>query len=340
MVTTLCTLFNCFYLDKALVLYDSLKESAKNFKLYILCMDDKCYDVLSDLAYSEIIPIKLSDFEDEEMKNARRNRSFGEYCWTCSSALILYVLETFKESVCTYIDADMYFYKDPSVLIEEMLNAGKKVMITPHRFTPDKERLQINGLYCVEFNTFTNDDCSLEVLREWKKDCLNCCTSVNDGIHFGDQKYLDVWPSKYPKVVHICQHPGAGVAPWNIGWYKGVNLAKKEVLFKKTQDNVPVIFYHFHNVTYNSRNVVKIGILKKENDVDYSLIDSIYTEYLKKIEYKKRMLETKYDIQYIMKQSPIKDAARLTPIKMLKRLLAKSISFAKNKRYYIIKVEC
>ena len=49
MTTVLCTLYNSLYLDKGLVLYDSLKACAKDFELYLLCMDDKTYDVLSDI---------------------------------------------------------------------------------------------------------------------------------------------------------------------------------------------------------------------------------------------------------------------------------------------------
>ena len=101
MKTILCTLFNHYYLDKGLVLYDSLKDVSKDFKLYILCMDDRCYDIFIAINYPEIIPIKLSEFEDKEMIEAKGNRTFGEYCWTCSSSFILYVLETFKEPICT-----------------------------------------------------------------------------------------------------------------------------------------------------------------------------------------------------------------------------------------------
>ena len=99
MTTVLCTLYNSLYLDKGLVLYDSLCECAKDFKLYVLCMDDKCYEVLTDLHQEHHIPIRLSDFErgDDSLLKAKANRPAGEYCWTCSSSFIRYILNKYNE---------------------------------------------------------------------------------------------------------------------------------------------------------------------------------------------------------------------------------------------------
>ena len=76
MTTVLCTLYNSLYLDKGLVLYDSLCGCAKDFKLYVLCMDDKCYEVLTDLKQEHHIPVRLTDFEagDTALLAAKGNR--------------------------------------------------------------------------------------------------------------------------------------------------------------------------------------------------------------------------------------------------------------------------
>ena len=302
--TVLCTLFNHYYLDKGLVLYDSLKRVSKSFRLYILCMDDRCYEILSDMKCMEIVPVKLSDFEDDDLRGARSNRSFGEYCWTCSSSFIYYILEHYKEPICTYIDADTYFYQDPEILIDEMRKSGKSVLITPHRFSPENQYLEINGKYCVEFNTFVNNTDGLSVLKKWKQDCLDCCTSVNDGVHFGDQKYMDTWPTDYPDIVHVCQNPGAGTAPWNIELYKLANNERHEVCYKTNNAIVPIVFHHFQHVTYINRHEIKVGIPCNRNTVDYNLIDSLYINYLGKIEQKKVFLEDSYNVNYIMKEHP------------------------------------
>lgn len=305
MKTVLCTLYNSFYLDKGLVMYDSLKEVSSGFILYVLCMDDKCYDVLTDIKADSMVPIKLEEFEDEELLEIKKTRSFGEYCWTLTPSLISYILKKYEEPICTYIDADMFFYQNPQVLIDEMLMVDKTVMITPHRFSPENEKQIVKGVYCVEFNTFVNENTSLNILEEWRKNCLNNCAVKNDGKHFGDQKYLDKWPKDYPSVVHVCQHPGAGVAPWNIAWYEKRDMVKHTVYYKKGRLDIPVVFFHFHHVKYITRDVINTSIDANASTIDFDLVNSFYFEYLMTIEKKKKFLESKYGIDYIMVEHPV-----------------------------------
>ena len=304
MTTILCTLYNSLYLDKGLVLYDSLCECAKDFKLYVLCMDDKCYEVLSDLKQEYHIPVRLADFEagDEELLTAKANRSMGEYCWTCSSSFIRYILKHYNEDSCTYIDADMFFYNDPQTLIDEMSAGGKSVMVVPHRFPEEKANLAKEvGTYCVEFNTFLNNAESLEVLEYWRNRCLECCSNIGDGIHWGDQKYLDELVEKFA-CVHDCKHLGAGVAPWNLKQYE---LTSKDniIMFKPLNEETPVIFYHYQAISYITRRTISIGISKKEN-VDHSIIENFYIPYLKRIDGKKTLLVERYGINTIVQGHP------------------------------------
>ena len=342
MTTVLCTLYNSLYLDKGLVLYDSLCASAKDFKLYVLCMDDKCYDVLRNLNQENHIPVRLTDFEasDEVLLTAKGNRSFGEFCWTCSSSFIWYVLKHYGEDNCTYVDADMYFYQDPAILVDEMIKAGKTVMITPHRFTPEKMHFVKNGTYCVEFNTFLNEESSLKVLRKWCDQCLECCTSVYDGVHFGDQKYLDPWPEEFPDVVHVCQHPGAGTAPWNIGWYRQKDAGRHIVIYKKDETEVPVIFHHYHQITYETRQRIRTGILEDQPNVDYNLVKDLYLPYLQLIEVKKQMLESKYKINFVIKDHPayskISGWKRWLLNNKLGKIVYKTLSTKKNTKHFVV----
>jgi len=307
MKTVLCTLYNSLYLDKGLVLYDSLKECCPDYVLYVLCMDDRSYEVLSEINVERIVLIRLADFEKDiqSLNDAKQNRPFGEYCWTCTPFLILYVIEKYKESICTYIDADMYFYHDPQLLVNEMLDAGKSVMMVPHRFTSQNEsEAQKVGTYCVEFNVFKNDPSGIEVLNHWCKQCLECCSNLGDGIHWGDQKYMDEWPVAFTDQVHVCEHPGAGVAPWNLEWYRNYDLATNTVVYQKNEVTVPVVFYHFQSIAYFSRKKINTNVASNNPSVDYQMVEQIYEPYLRHIDEKKQLISRRFGINLLIKHHP------------------------------------
>ena len=305
MKTTLCTLYNSLYLDKGLVLFDSLKECSSDFELYVLCMDEKCFDVLSEIDDERVKPIKLNAIENEAMLNAKSNRTFAEYCWTCSSRLIQYVFETYNPECCTYIDADMYFYADPQNLIDEMLACDKSVLIVPHRFVErNKSIAQKVGTFCVEFNCFKNNVNAKAILDRWHEQCIECCSSLDDGIHWGDQKYLDEWPSKYPEDVYICNNPGAGVGPWNIDSYSDYDKKVGSVFYKSTKERIKLYFCHFESISYLSRNRVRTGVIAGLKSIDYSFVKDLYIDYLRLIDEKKKIIESHYGISLMIKYHP------------------------------------
>lgn len=298
---TLCTLFNVNYIDKGLTLYESLENVSKDFVLYVLAMDDKCYEILSDLNYKYLKPIRLADFEDEELLAVKSTRGFGEYCWTCSSSLILYILKTYQPNFCTYLDADLYFYSDPITLIQEMIDQNASVQIIGHRFPwYDKERESRIGKYCVEFDTFKNDKNAISLLNQWREQCLECCSTLGDGIHWGDQKYQDTWCKDFPFVIET-KNLGAGIAPWNIVKYKHVSENGMKV--KIADKIIPIVFYHFENLTYIHKTKVKLNVFTSWG-VDVSLVVSLYLPYLKRLDFYKDLIKEKYGMDILIKKHP------------------------------------
>lgn len=301
---TLCTLFNTNYLDKGLALYESLKNVSKDFILYVLAMDDKCYKILVDLNLPHLKPIKLVDFENEELLKVKSTRSIGEYCWTCSSNLIKYIITTYNPEYCTYIDADIYFYSDPYKIIEEMKSKNASVQVIGHRFNKyeAKELEYIVGKYCVEFNTFKNDTNGLKLLDKWCKQCLEYCKIDGDGIHWADQKYQDKWCEDYDYCIET-EHLGAGIAPWNITQYKLIKSEKNVFSIKIKNQLYPVIFYHFENIQYLNKNTIKINLYKKWG-IDDELVNQLYYPYLKKVDKHKDFIKSKYGLDILIKHHP------------------------------------
>src|SRR5205814_3398175 len=76
-----------------------------------------------------------------------------------------------------------------------------------------------------------------------------CYDRLEDG-KYGDQKYLDDWPRA--RGVHVLEHPGAGLAPWNWMRYR--------IAFDGhtgTVDGHPLVFFHFQGFKILNRWLFK-----------------------------------------------------------------------------------
>ena len=326
---TFCTLFDSNYMDKGLVLYESLKNVAEEFKLYILAMDERCCSVLRHMDLKNVIVISLEEFEDEELLEIKKKRARAEYCWTCTASLIDYVFETYKEEYCTYIDSDLYFYKNPKVLIQEMCDYGCSVQIVKHNFGTSKKALEKekrSGEYCVEFNTFKNDKYGRKILSGWKRQCRDHC-SLAPG-ELGDQKYLSSWPETYESV-HVLKNQGGGVAPWNVSRFRYFNKKNKQLLDKQSKEKFDLIFYHFHHLEYLNEKCVNINVFKENLFVNKELVLDLYIPYLKKLEDVKTMLQREYGFTPLIVKHPglsdAKNKKRASIKDILRRVRAKVI---------------
>ena len=235
-----CTLFDVNYLLKGLTLYRSLEKQDPTFFLFILCMDDHSYDLLSSLNLACAGLIRLADFESPELLAVKPDRTTAEYCWTCAPCLPSYLFETHPSiQFVTYLDADLMFFSSLDPIYEEVGPASS--VIVEHRFSPRFMPSIINGKYNVQWVSFRRDANGLETLNWWRDRCLEWCYYRLEGERMGDQKYLDCWTEKF-KGVHELQHVGAGTAPWNFA-----NYAIREVDGRIFIDDLPLIFYHFHS---------------------------------------------------------------------------------------------
>lgn len=280
-----CTLFDSKYLDKGLALYESLKKVCPEFRLYIFAFDRKAFSFLKGRESENLKIFFIEDIENEEMRTAKYNRSRGEYCWTCTPIIIEYVLEVLKEKICTYLDADLYFYQSPEILLSEFEKSEKSVMIIPHNYYNCLEsRLdeKNKGKYCVEFNTFCNDAEGRKVLKWWKERCLECCSSEVGEKTFGDQKYLDFF-DEISNEVYVLKNQGAGVAPWNIAAYKLTGFNGNEIRVRRGKEQMSLVFYHFHNIHYLSENTVDVRVFVRPGRAEEELVKKIYIPYLRHI---------------------------------------------------------
>ena len=270
------TLFNSSYLTRGLVLYESLLKHCPDFHLYVVAFDDVTYNYFQLNPHKNLTAISLSQFEDEKLLSVKSSRSSGEYCWTCTASTILYCINTYQLNHCVYIDADMCFYSNPQSLFDEW--GDKSVLITEHRYTPEYDHCEESGIYCVQFVGFKNDVDGIKALKYWRESCIDWCYArVEDG-KFGDQKYLDDWTTRFNNV-HVLNHLGGGIAPWNIQQYE-FKIDKKNVfgIEKRTGNKFELVFIHFHGLKFYDNNIVSIA--PSEYELEKYLITLFFKPYV------------------------------------------------------------
>ncbi len=316
-----CTLFDKNYFTRGLALYESLRQHCSDFHLYIFCFDEDSFQILSTLSLPHVTLISLNEFEDAELLSVKPDRSKAEYCWTSTPSTILYVLKNYQVPSCTYVDADIYFYSNPAVLIEEMQQSV--ILLTEHRYTARYDNAHLSGKFCVQFMTFKNKPDSLEALNWWRQACLAWCYNrVEDG-KFGDQKYLDDWCTRFSGV-HVSEHLGGGIAPWNVQQYHFLKKTDKlQCTFRNQAGDV--IFYHFHGLKLYRKLRADLG----QYQLNSNVIKWIYLPYLKHLYNISKKLESKLE-------NPFVDAFAVEPtwIQCLKRFAKGSFNILNLERSF------
>lgn len=243
------TLFDSKFLPMGLCLHESLSEHAGSFNLWVICMDELVFEQLLLLNLPNLSAIRLSDIEDDRLKQVKPTRTKGEYCWTLTpfAPEVVFVLVPDAKRV-TYLDADLFFFDSPQSFFEELELSGKHVLITEHAYAPEyKFREATSGKFCVQFMTFLRTEEAFKVIDWWQNRCLEWCYARFEDGKFGDQKYLDSWPEIFQNQVHVLRQIEKTLAPWNVKHF-----------FKALPVSFKPVFYHFHALRILSPKKVKL----------------------------------------------------------------------------------
>jgi hypothetical protein len=263
-----CTLFDSNFLPMGLAQYASLEKHHGNFHLWVVCMDDRVESQLKALGLPRLSTITLEEMETPALREAKANRTRREYCWTLTSSTFraVFARDPSLERV-TYLDADVFFFADPSRLLSEFTETGKHVLYTDHAFAPEYEQGAASGKYCVQFLTARNTPEARKVIEWWCERCLEWCYDRPEPGRFGDQKYLEQWESLFPEETHVLRQTEQTLAPWNV-----------EHSFRTRGFYRPVL-YHFHSLRIVSPKKVRLFL-------SYPLsktVDPVYEEYVSEL---------------------------------------------------------
>lgn len=242
------TLFDAGFLPQGLALLESLERHAGDFVLWVLCMDDAARAALTALDHPRLRLLSLADVETPGLLAVKPGRSRGEYCWTLTSFLpgAVFARDAQARRV-TYLDADVFFLRSPAPIFAELDASARAVLITEHDFGPGYDQAERAGRFCVQFNTFTRSPGAAEVLAWWQARVLEWCFARAEPGRFGDQKYLDQWPTLFPDAVHVLQARHLAHGPWRYSAWPAT-----------ARGDEAHVFMHFHQLRLYAGGLVRL----------------------------------------------------------------------------------
>jgi len=258
------TLFDSLFLPQGLTLVRSMDRNLGSFTLWVLCMDDEVFKILEKISHSRIRLLRISALETESLLEVKQKRSKGEYCWTLTPFAPGFVFDA-DQSIrrVTYIDADMWFRKNPLPIFREFEKSGKAVLITDHNYDPHHDQSEISGRFCVQFIIFNRNGTD-EIRKWWSDRCLEWCYAKAHEGKFGDQKYLDDWPILFPDSIHVLNNQEWLLAPWNANRFPYGNS----------------ICWHFHGLRIGHANFRAMKAYLGSYFLPKVVINCIYKPYL------------------------------------------------------------
>lgn len=269
------TIIDSLYLAQALTLHRSMLRHLDAFSLWIVCVDPSSFETLQALKLKNVFLINLREHEPSLYRQAKLNRSSGEYCWTLNPLAPQLVFKHANDiGRLTYLDADLWFTANPKILFEEFEGSQKSILITEHAYLDQYPSQNLSGRFCAQWITYSQTN-YIEPVLWWEQQCLEWCYDrIEDG-KLGDQKYLEEWPVLFPELIHIYSNPKAIMAPWNLG----ENKTPKDAFA-----------HHFHGLRLqsNSQYVLKAHALPSDQSWEY-----LYLPYLNDLATSVALLEEK-----------------------------------------------
>jgi len=273
------TSINANYLDKAAVLWDSLKAESFEVEINTFLVEPTLSreenDFLKTLVEDSSFPGNIYTIYDltEEWNFILQKKSVVESCTAIKASAAIFLLQADTELVI-YFDPDILLYSDISDLITEVKK--NSVSLTPHLLTPPMHEDGIHaneifgslkfGIFNLGFIAITNTIESKEVLNWWNSRLQKYCHSAPESGVFTDQKWFDLSPAYFPQIKAL-RHPGYNVAPWNIenrtlSFFDEVYYSEGELL----------VFFHFSSfdkpdlfqmLNYFDKSTLSLQLLKE-----------------------------------------------------------------------------
>jgi len=239
--------FSLGYLDRARVMFSSLRRHQPDWNLVALVTDvpppnfsftdDEPFD---SLVYSENL----------DVPNVRSWLFKHDIVEACTA-----VKGPFADHLCRAGEADAVVYLDPDTCafgslapVERLLDEFD-IVLTPHTVVPETQHQAIidnemcslrTGTFNLGFCAFRTRGAGSRFARWWSERLLShCYDDIPTGL-FVDQRWCDLVPALFDKV-HILRDPGYNVASWNLS-NRNVEIGTDGAI---RVNGAPLRFWHF-----------------------------------------------------------------------------------------------
>ena len=253
------TVLESSYLPFLLCLHGSMQRHAGEYTLWVVSVDERLRTALGELDLTNVRVIPVEEIENDALRQLRRQRGLGQYCWTLTPLLPQAAWRSGCEAdVVTYIDADMFLLASPEPAFDEFDASQAATMLTPHAFTPSFDASKESGIFCVQFMPFRRHQAD-HILEEWARACMG----QTDETWQSDQKFLDYWPRKFGHQVHVLERVQLFLGPWNMGRFPYSEA----------------VAFHFHGLRFKSERRVWLST----NPIPTPTFRHVYRPYLQEL---------------------------------------------------------
>lgn len=252
MKNVFCTILSKFRVYQGIALYRSLLHNAKEFRMYILCIDEDSYSICSKMNLQNAVLIREVDLGNEKLFHKRYERELNEFCWTVKPFLVEYIFEQCAPNdYVTYVDSDICFFNNPTPIYLD--HTGCDVLLSEHNYSINYRSVEnVCGKYNSGFIIFKNEENARHIVKWWQDRCMEWCYDRTEADKFGDQKYLDFVPVIFKKVCSIIT-AGVNIGPWNEAQY---NYRLEGGVIHVNKDRL--ICYHFSGFRIVGKNSIAL----------------------------------------------------------------------------------
>lgn len=240
--------FTFAYLDRARVLFESLRKHQPNWERVALITDHPPEGVTLDLAAEPFERVVW--FEDLNLPGGRSwlfGHDIVEACTAVKGPFIHQACEAGGVDAVVYLDPDTALLNDLTPLVEALEQHDG--LLTPHLLEPEDDLQALldnelatlrTGIFNLGFVAVRTTGQGARFARWWNDRLLAFChDDIPRGL-FVDQRWCDHVPAFFDRF-HVLRDPGYNVASWN--------LSKRKIAIGRdgaiTVNGSPLRFWHF-----------------------------------------------------------------------------------------------